>query len=586
MKVKPELLIRGKGVVEGIVLGKANVYSPEKTPIPRVKLKPSRVHSEIERYTNALLTVKSNIQKSRHKTLKNQGSMEADILQSHILIAEDPFFTEEVTLQISQKRRNAEWVLMEGLKSLLKSFRAIDNLYFKERAGDIEDVTLSIIRQLCGPGDDTPVRTMAGILIVDELIPSLIMHIDTSKIKGLIADSGSETAHATILAKSLGIPVIINALDATRRIQEGQFIIMDGGAGSILLEPDEKLIKEYRRIQNDFQNYQKALRKTAHLPAETTDGVRVTLNANIEIVHGAELALHYGAEGVGLFRTELPFIIQNRLLTEDEQLKIYKTLLGKFKKRPVTVRTLDVGGDKFFPFQHSSFLEPNPFLGLRSTRVSLQQPDVFRTQIRALLKASAHGTLRILVPMISCYEEMTEILEMIEEEKQAARRDGVPFDENIKVGSMIEIPSAAIMAECLMELCDFLSIGTNDLVQYTLAVDRTNERVASFYIPENPAVLRLIDTTARAAVSAGKPCSVCGELAGNPLFTPFFLGVGIRELSMEPKFIPEAKRYIRSLSGSEARSAAEQLLACRRAREIKEVLQDLYNKHDHEGLMQ
>jgi phosphotransferase system enzyme I (PtsI) len=302
--------------------------------------------------------------------------------------------------------------------------------------------------------------------------------------------------------------------------------------------------------------------------------------ANIEFMPGADLALRYGAEGIGLFRTELPFLVNNKLLSEKEQYNIYASLLKVFKDKPTTIRTLDIGGDKFFPIQQSAPLsEPNPFLGLRSIRVSLHRPDIFRHQLRALLKASVHGNLSMLLPMISSYEEMEAVLELIEEEKENLRKRGTKFNEQTRIGIMIEIPSAALQAEHLVELCDFFSIGTNDLIQYTLAVDRTNENVASYYNPENPAVLQLIEHTARTAQAHKKPCAVCGELAGDLLFTPFFIGVGIEQLSMEPILIPQVKELIRKVRFSDCKDVAQQVLSCRKVDEVRHLLQEFNARH-------
>ncbi len=570
-------IIRGDGVVNGIVMDKAIVYNPGKISIPKIRLVPDRVSDEITRYKKALIDVKTQIELDQKSLIESIRESEADILQSHIMITQDPFFTEEVPQQIAQLRRNAEWIIMDGLNAVLDTFRNIDNIYLKERGRDIEDVSLRVIRRLTNQEGYALVRDFEGILVVRELIPSMIMYVDTKKIRGIVSEMGSETSHATILAKSLGIPVIINAKGAAEQIKNDERLVIDGASGYVIPKPTKKVVNEYKKIQNAYARYQITLAQAFRLPAVTTDKVRITLNANIEIVPGANLALHQGAEGVGLFRTELPFIIRNRLISEEEQYSIYKSLLKQFENRPVTIRTLDIGGDKLLPFQESTpYLEANPFLGLRSIRISLLKPDIFRTQIRALLRASVHGRVKILLPMISSYEEMEKIIEIITEEKSELESRGIPFDKDVQIGAMIEIPSAALSADAIIALCDFLSIGTNDLVQYTLAVDRTNENVAAYYIPENPAVLKLIHITASAAGKLGKPCAVCGELAGNTLFTPFFVGVGITELSMEPGLIPEVKKVVRNISKKHGAKLAMELLAMKKVSRIKKTLKDFY----------
>jgi len=570
-------IIRGDGVVNGIVTDKAIVYNPGKISIPKIRLDPAHVSDEIKRYKKALSTVKRRLKLDQKSLIDSIRGSEADILQSHIMITQDPFFKEEVPQQIAQLKRNAEWIIMDGLNTVLDTFKNIDNIYLKERGRDIEDVSLRVIRRLTNQEGHALVREFEGILVVKELIPSMIMYIDTEKIRGIVSEMGSETSHATILAKSLGIPVIINAKEATEKIESGERVIVDGASGYVIPGPTRKVINEYKKIQDAYARYQNTLAQSSRLPAVTTDNFSITLNANIEIVPGAGLALHQGAEGVGLFRTELPFIIHNRLISEEEQYSIYKSLLKQFVNRPVTIRTLDIGGDKLLPFQESTpYLEANPFLGLRSIRISLLKPDIFRTQIRALLRASVHGRVKILLPMISSYEEMEKIIEIIEDEKSELERLGIEFDKKVQVGAMIEIPSAALLAGDIIEFCDFLSIGTNDLVQYTLAVDRTNENVSAYYIPENPAVLKLIYMTASSAEKKGKPCAVCGELAGNALFAPFFVGVGITELSMEPGLIPEIKKVIRNISRKQAAELAQELLVMKKADSIKKAMADFH----------
>jgi phosphotransferase system enzyme I (PtsI) len=584
MKVRNLRILRGDGVVDGIVRDRAVVIDPDKIDIPKYHIRVHGVHAELKRYRHALRAVKKDLLEDQRRILNDLGTDEADILKSHILITQDPFFTDEVASTISGKRRNAEWVVMDGMHTFLETFKNIDNIFFKERGRDIEDVSMRIIRTLKGDEGSLLIKDQRGILIVGELVPSMIMYIDTDMIRGIVSEVGSETSHATILAKSLGIPVIINVKDAVNVIETGDTIIVDGNVGQVVIHPTDRVSAEYDNLQKRYEEHLRVLEAAHDLPADTLDGERVSLLANVEFVPGADLALRYGAEGIGLFRTELPFLVRNRLLSEKEQFATYSSLMNIFKDKPVTIRTLDVGGDKFFPFEQSMpFKEPNPFLGLRSIRVSLHSPETFKVQIRALLRASAGGNLSILLPMISSCEEMERVIEIIEGEKRLFRKKGIPFDEAMKTGIMIEIPSAALAAEHLIELCDFFSIGTNDLVQYTLAVDRTNESVVSYYLPENPAVLRLIEITARTAANRGKLCAVCGELAGNPLFTPFFLGVGIRQLSMESFLIPVIKETIRNISLGACVDLAAQALSCGKVSDIRDLFSGFLEKHGLRG---
>lgn len=579
--MKKGTILRGEGIVDGILYETAFVYLPEKIIVPQKSLHKNEVAMEIERYRNCLKRVKRQLDKDRMRVKNELGRSEAEIFQSHIVITEDPFFTSEVPLLIQEKKRNSEWIIFEGLTTYTDTFDSLDNVYFRERLRDIEDVSMRIIRALQEEKETDILKGAEGILVVKELIPSMITQINTRKVKGIIAEFGGETSHATILTKSLGIPFILNVQSATEKIATGDPVIMDGHIGEIIVNPSHDAVELYKKTMQEYQQHLKILQKTVKLPSQTKDGTKITISANIERVSGARIALSYGAEGIGLFRTELPFILHNRLLGEEEQFDMYRAVLKVFRDKPVTIRTLDIGGDKFFPFQRSvPFMEENPFLGLRSIRLSLLKPDVFRIQIRALLRASVFGKVKILIPMLSCYEEIERIQTIIEEEKELLARADIEFDENIEIGVMIEIPSAAIVSEHLIHSCDFFSIGTNDLIQYTLAVDRTNERVSSYYVPQNPAVLDLIRITAQSAVKNKKLCSVCGELAGNSLFTAFFVGVGIRELSMESKLIPEVKKFIRTITLEEAESVARRVSKIHRTEEIRSYLQKFYDTHN------
>jgi phosphotransferase system enzyme I (PtsI) len=578
--VKKSILLRGEGIVDGIVIEKAYVYIPEKMTVPRKELPDHKVQVEIDRFKETLARVKTQLEQDKKRVLNELGQTEADIFQSHILITKDPFFTEEVPKQIENLKTNAEWIIVNGLKSFTETFAMLDDEFFRERVRDIEDVSMRIIKNLKKEKESKSIKLIEGILVVNELIPSMIAKINPRKIKGILAEFGGETSHATILAKSLGVPFILSVKNLTDQIKTGDLLILDGHHGEIIINPGSEVIERFKKSEHDYIHYLRALKKRTKLPSVTGDGVKITLSANIERALDAKIAQKYGADGIGLFRTELPFILKDRLLSEQEQFTLYTSILKLFKDKHVTIRTLDIGGDKFFPFQESLHLpEANPFLGLRSIRLSLLKPEVFRVQIRALLGASNFGKINILVPMISSCEEMEKINAIIKEERERLIKDGIEFDNNIKVGVMIEIPSAALVAEGLIQISDFFSVGTNDLIQYTLAVDRTNEKVSSYYVPENPAVLKLIQLASLSAVKNNKTCSVCGELAGVPYFAPFFLGVGIRELSMEPKLIPEVKNIIRQITMAEAEELAEEVLGCVHAQKIREILLAFYNRH-------
>jgi len=581
--MKKSFIIKGDAIVDGIVIDRIFLYNPQEIVIPKKMLQAAQIESELERFQTALQEVRTQLEKDKMRVQAELGRQEADIFQSHIMITEDPFFTSEVPLMIEKEKINAEWVIYEGLKPYVETFNSIENEYMKERIRDIEDVSTRIINTLQEKKEVKSVKRGRGVLVLKELAPSMITLINTKKVKAIVSEYGGLTSHATILAKSLGLPFIINAKNVTQKISSGEISIVDGHSGELIINPSPEIIQNYKKKEQEYLDHLRILKKDTKLLAITRDGKRIALLANIERAPGAHIALKYGAEGVGLLRTELPFILHNRLLDEEEQFEMYKAVVRVFKNKPVTIRTLDMGGDKFFPFQQASpFMESNPFLGLRSIRLSLLKPDIFRVQIRAIFRASIFGKIKILLPMISSIEELEQINTIIHEEKLLMVEEKIAFDQNIPLGIMVEIPSAALRAEHLIKACDFFSIGTNDLIQYTLAVDRSNERVIHYYIPEHPAVLQLIQKTADAAHGSGKPCSVCGELAGNPLFTPFFVGIGITELSMEPNSIPEVKRILRSITMRESEEFAQQLLGLSKIDEIRQLLSDYSKKFDSE----
>jgi len=581
--MKKSFIIKGDAIVDGIVIDRIFLYNPQEIVIPKKMLQTAQIESELERFQTALQEVRTQLEKDKMRVQAELGRQEADIFQSHIMITEDPFFTSEVPLMIEKEKINAEWVIYEGLKPYVETFNRIENEYMKERIRDIEDVSTRIINTLQEKKEVKSVKRGRGVLVLKELVPSMITLINTKKVKAIVSEYGGLTSHATILAKSLGLPFIINAKNVTQKISSGDISIVDGHSGELIINPSPEIIQNYKKKEQEYLDHLRILKKDTKLLAITRDGKRIALLANIERAPGAHIALKYGAEGVGLLRTELPFILHNRLLDEEEQFEMYKAVVRVFKNKPVTIRTLDMGGDKFFPFQQASpFMESNPFLGLRSIRLSLLKPDIFRVQIRAIFRASIFGKIKILLPMISSIEELEQINTIIHEEKLLMVEEKIAFDQNIPVGIMVEIPSAALQAEHLIKACDFFSIGTNDLIQYTLAVDRSNERVTHYYIPEHPAVLQLIQKTADSAHGSGKPCSVCGELAGNPLFTPFFVGIGITELSMEPNSIPEVKRILRSITMRESEEFAQQLLGLSKIDEIRQLLSDYSKKFDSE----
>ncbi len=507
----------------------------------------------------------------RDRVRREIGVEEARIFEAHLAILKDAFFQDGISGEIASERKNAEYLLKSGLEKWNRSFESMDNDHFRLRFDDIRDVSVRILRILLQTEEISFPTDKPAILVAHSLTPSDTARIDRVKIVGFATELGGLTSHASILARSMGIPAVVGVERLMKSASDGDMLIVDGNSGILHIDPPNDLVTGYEKRKKQFNVYWQRLAEEATLEAVTTDGTSISLKANVGITADIGMALKYCADGIGLFRTELPFLIAGRLLGEEEQFKLYRTVAESMGSQSVTIRTLDLGGDKFLPFQGIE-KESNPFLGWRSIRIFLQERDVFKIQLRAILRASYFGRVRIMFPMISSMEEILQIREVLDETKDDLKHDGIPFDEEIKMGIMIEVPSAAILSHQLIRHVDFFSIGTNDLIQYALAVDRNNERVARFYQPLNPAILHLIRKTVDAALCAGKPVSLCGEMAGNPIYTVMLLGLGLRELSMSPLMLPEVKERVRAISIDECESVRDMLLEKDSADEIEKAL--------------
>ena len=564
-----DTLYRGIAVSEGIAIGNAVLIESPWDEV--VQFYVADLEHEVTRYRAALAEVENQLIECRNRVRTEIGDDEAEIFEAHLSILKDPFFQKEVVQLIKDLKLNAEHLLKEGVDRLAVTFREMKNPYFQQRIDDIHDVAIRMLKVLLQTEEVTLSATDPVILVAHKLTPSDTARMDRGQVLGFVTEMGGSTSHVAILARSMGIPAIVGVEKLMKQVKNGDTIIVDGNTGIVYIDPPEDVVKGYRKRQRQMNTYWMRLTEEACLPAITEDEVPIQLNANISMTADVSLAVQYAADGIGLFRTELPFLISGKLLSEEEQFRIYKTIVESMEGKEVTIRTLDLGGDKFLPFQ-SVEKESNPFLGWRSIRIFLQEQDVFKAQLRAILRASHYGKTRILYPMISSLQEIQEIGGLVDEIKDDLRKEGIPFDENIQCGIMVEIPSAAIIADRLIEHTDFFSLGTNDLIQYTLAVDRNNEKVAKFYQPLNPAILRLIKMTIDAANKAGKPVSVCGEIAGNPIYTALLLGLGLRSLSMSPLMLPEVKERVRAIKIKECESLAEKALFHDTDTEINELL--------------
>jgi phosphotransferase system enzyme I (PtsI) len=537
--------------------------------IGRQAIADSHLHEEVSRLERALVQTRHEILDVQRKVSEAMGAKEGSIFDAHLLVLEDRTLIDEVVRTITEEKVNAEYAFHIVAERYASTLAAIADDYLRERAGDMRDVTTRVLNNLLGKRDDFNLRQLTEpcIVISHDLTPSTTAQMDRTKVIGFATDIGSKTSHTAIMARSMRIPAVVGVQSISQELQTGQYALLDGFNGIVILNPTDQTLFEYGQLIRKQVTLQEKLRDILLKPAVTLDGHRVFLTANVEQAGDSEAVTASGAEGVGLFRTEYLFINRDMLPTEDEQYQAYKQIAEALKPHPVTIRTFDLGGDKFLSHLQVP-TEMNPFLGWRAIRFCLQEKDVFRGQLRAILRASAHGNVRLMYPMISGLEELNQANALVEEYKAELRKEGRAFDENLEIGAMIEIPSAALIADAMGRRVKFFSIGTNDLIQYALAVDRMNEKIAHLYEPTHPAIIRLIKATVDAARKNKISVSVCGEMAGEPAMTPLLIGLGVDELSAAPPLVPQIKYMVRRLKIEEARALAEFALSCESGAEI------------------
>ena len=564
--------LQGIPVCPGIVIGKAHLVDRDRVKIfYHYLVDEVQVKKELERFRAAIRRTEEQL-----VTLKNRMpehiKQHAFIIDSHLMILHDGMLTEAAEERILNEKINAEWALKKSLNNIRKMFGEIDDEYIRTRLFDVENVTERILRNLSGEQQESLADIPNKVIVVaHELSPCDTTEIDTTKVMGFITDVGGRTSHTAIMAQALEIPTIVGLESATQQIEDGDLLILDGTSGEVIINPDDSDIIYFQEKQLRHERYTSSIAKTSHLPAETLDGHRVAVKANVEFLEEVATVREQGGEGIGLYRTEFLYLRSKGVPSEEELFQDYKEVAQRMAPDPVTIRTLDIGGDKF-AFELGETKEMNPALGLRAIRFCLKEPEIFKQQLRAILRASAHGSVRLVFPMISGVQEILAAKAMLEEVKQDLDRENIPYDPHLKVGIIIEIPSAVIMAEVLSQHVDFFSIGTNDLIQYALAIDRVNEHVAYLYQPFHPAILRMIRTVVQAARGAKIPVALCGEMAGDPLCTSVLLGLGIEEFSMNPRSIPVIKKVIRSLSLEEAKGDLDEVMKMSTAKEVKEFL--------------
>ncbi|HNU91701.1 MAG TPA: phosphoenolpyruvate--protein phosphotransferase [Spirochaetota bacterium] len=566
-------LITGIIASPGIRIGRAYVYHGSNLIIPKYTVEPGGVEEELGRYNRALEKTKNDIQSIREQISKSLSRDMADIFSSHLLVLEDPMITEKVIRTIREERRNVEWVVNDISMDLIQGLSSIDDVYLRERIIDISDIHKRLIGNLQKTGAPAlPDLDEEVILFATDLTPSDTAMMNRKYVLAFVTDTGGRTSHTAIMARALDIPAIVGTINGTSMVQDGQTVIVDALRGKIIIDPTAEEIEEYNRYREDLVLLDAELAKLTHLPATTLDNEVCHIYGNIEIPEEMKMIKEHGAQGIGLYRSEFLFL-DRALPDEEKQYLAYKKVLEFFKPMPVTIRTLDVGGDKIYAY-NKTVKERNPFLGCRAIRFSLENEPLFRTQLRAILRASVHGNTRLMFPMISTVEEIIKSRNILYQTMDELRSEKKEFDPDIPIGIMIEVPSAAINADRLAEHSDFFSVGTNDLVQYTIAVDRISEKIAYLYNPLNLSVLRLLRHIVDASRKHEVPLSICGEMAGEPLYTIPLLGLGFRNFSMGTAFMHQIKRIIRSVKIHECEELVDEMMKRDVTGEIEKVLLD------------
>lgn len=566
-------------VSPGIAIGRAYVYAEQKYSIPRYDISADQVIYEAERFLDAVQKAGAEIEALIKETSAAVGDGENSFLNAHLLMLNDPEFHERVNENLKQNKQNVEWILLKVAGEIAAKLDSLTDEYLRERGDDIYDVSQRIISQLlCIQKISLADLDEESIVVAHNLLPSDAVTMNKQKVIGIATDVGGKTSHTAILARSFEIPAVLGLSNITQYVQTGDELIVDGTKGLVIVKPDKREIKKYYNTLAEWHKHELQLLNLNKLPAETRDGKMISLEANIEIPEEVESVIAHGADGIGLYRSEFLFIRPNRFPTEEEQFQAYRSVLESVKGKSVTIRTVDLGGDKVIP-GFNGINESNPILGWRAVRFCLSRPDIFKAQLRAMLRSSVYGNLKIMFPMISGIEELESILTLLEETKDELKGRDVPFNNDIPVGIMIEVPSAAFTSDILARQVDFVSIGTNDLIQYTIAVDRENERIAYLYEPFHPAVLRLIKLTVDNCHEKGIPVGMCGEMAGDLNAAVILIGLGLDELSMSPIVIPEIKKIIRSITIAEAEEVVGTIMAMKSFREIDIYMKQWSGKH-------
>lgn len=564
--------IQIKGIAASVGIAIAKAYILEHPNLQVEKQNIEDVEDEITKFENALEKTNKELEKIKDYAMKELGKDKAEIFAAHLLVISDPELINPIKDKIKTEKINAEFALQETAAIFVAMFEQMDNEYMRERAADIRDVTSRILSHLLGV--EIPNLNLISeevIIIADDLTPSDTAQLNREYVKGFTTNIGGRTSHSAIMARSMEIPAVVGTKTVTKDIKYGDMVIVDGIDGIVIVNPSDQEITEYKQKQQKFSKEKEEWTKLKDEPTVTKDGVHVELAANIGTIDDVQGVLDNGGEGIGLYRTEFLYMGRDKLPTEQEQFEAYKSVLEKIKEKPVVVRTLDIGGDKELPYLQLP-KEMNPFLGYRAIRLCLDRQDIFRTQLRALLRASVFGHLKIMFPMIATLEEFRESRAILLEEKEQLQSENIEVSNEIEIGMMVEIPSTAIIADQFAKEVDFFSIGTNDLIQYTMAADRMNEKVSYLYQPYHPAILRLVNMVIKAAHKEGKWVGMCGEMAGDPIAIPILLGLGLDEFSMSATSILPSRTLIKNLSKQIMVDYRDRLLSFSTADEVVEFI--------------
>jgi phosphoenolpyruvate-protein phosphotransferase (PTS system enzyme I) len=577
---------KGFGVSPGIAIGRAVIIEKRIAAVYRVPIREDEVGGEVTRFMQSLETTRVELNELKQKVSRSMGEEFASIFEAHAMIVSDPSFADKVIQKIESEQVNAEWALSEVQEEYQARFQSFENEYLRERMADVKDVAERVLVHLSGIAHhDLSEIKHDVIILADDLTPSDTIHFNRRPIVGFATESGGRTSHTSIIAKSLFMPAVIGVPRLTKMIDNDEVIIVDGYEGSVVVNPTPAMISEYRSRVSRHEEAEQRLLENRPLPSVTKDNRQIALHANIELIEELDDANRFGAEGIGLYRSEFLYISKSPdLPSEDEHFIMYKRLIESLAPSPVVIRTFDLGGKKLAA-QIIGSKEDNPVLGLRALRLCMKHRDMFKTQLRALLRASAYGNLRIMFPLVSGVQELRQVKTLVRELRQDLDAEGVAYNKNLPIGIMIEVPSAAMIADLLATEADFFAIGTNDLIQYSLAIDRSNENVSYLYEPLHPALLRLIKGVIDAGKRAGIPVSMCGEMAADPIYAIVLLGLGLEIFSMNPSNIPVIKNVVRSVRYRDCRRIAEIALQKKTAQEIEEFVIESVAMRFPEGLV-